>query len=333
MGGPQAPPAYGFRSIGPADFVDGYRVIADVGAATIGYSVVGTRGERLVLARATFGGPGDDAGVELLWLHELDADGRITADVAFDEDDLVAAFVELDDRFHRAEGAGTSALGVLTTRFINARDWDALRGIMADDFVLVDHRPASLGELHGADEYFRSVMPLFDLIPDFQLFAAVIHEARPTSAFGELLGSGTNSEGSRVELRFLSVGVEVDGKLSRAEYFAPEDFDQAMARFRMLDSQHGDRLENTATELSERHNSYFEARDWAAYEAQLAEDVAFDDRRRGFGMTAFGRSAQMELSRSVAEVAVRFQLSHLAIRGELLVLDRWSPPAAVARRS
>ena len=84
------------------------RAIADVGVTNITSTVIATRGERLVLARIRVSNRDlqpEEFGVEMLGIVEIDADERIAAHVAFDLDDIDAAFEELDARYLAGEAA------------------------------------------------------------------------------------------------------------------------------------------------------------------------------------------------------------------------------------
>src|SRR3978361_2389680 len=70
--------------------------------------VVATRGERLALGRTRVSGDGqwpDVVGVEVLNVVEVDAEDRIPAGVAFDPEDVDAAFAERESRYLAGEAA------------------------------------------------------------------------------------------------------------------------------------------------------------------------------------------------------------------------------------
>ena len=84
------------------------RAIADIGFTNVTSTVIATRGERLALTRARYSGrdQGPEAfHAEALGIVEIDADERIAAIVAFDLDDIDAAFEELDARYLAGEAA------------------------------------------------------------------------------------------------------------------------------------------------------------------------------------------------------------------------------------
>ena len=72
----------------------------------------------------------------------------------------------------------------------------------------------------------------------------------------------------------------VDGEMvSRCEVFDEANLDPALARFDQL-SRPTPRLENAASQVSERHSAHFAARDWDELAEVLADDILVDDRRR-----------------------------------------------------
>ena len=80
-------------------------------------TVIATRGERLVLGRIRISTRISlrHSTVELLSVIEIDTDDRIVARVAFDPDDIDAAFAELDARYLAGEAAAHAHTWSLVT--------------------------------------------------------------------------------------------------------------------------------------------------------------------------------------------------------------------------
>src|SRR6185312_6172705 len=114
-------------------------------------------------------------------------------------------------------------------------------------------------------------------------------------------------------------------RISRLEIFDDSDLDAALARFDELQPQ-APRAENAATQLSQRFNVCFAARDWAAMAELLSDDTVMDDRRRVVnGGVRYGRDAEIASERAVAGVGVtNYTQSVIAIRGGRLALSRYS---------
>ena len=84
------------------------------------------------------------------------------------------------------------------------------------------------------------------------------------------------------------------------------------------------RLENAASQVTERFLACFAARDWDAFTEILADDISTDDRRRVVNAgIRHGRDAEIQDLRSAADLGVTNLTSDvIATRGERLVLIR-----------
>ena len=84
------------------------QVQADLGVTHATPTVIAVRGERLALSRVRYSGHNQELGAfvaEMLIVFEMNADGGFAAAIAFDLDDLDAAFEELDARYLAGEAA------------------------------------------------------------------------------------------------------------------------------------------------------------------------------------------------------------------------------------
>ena len=54
-------------------------------------------------------------------------------------------------------------------RSYNARDWEALRAVFADDFTLVDHRSIAMWTVDGPDDIVRQFRESMQTVPDVRL--------------------------------------------------------------------------------------------------------------------------------------------------------------------
>ena len=105
-------------------------------------SVIATRGERLALTRIRSSNRDPrqgDFGVEMLNIVEIDTDERIVAHVAFDPNDIDAAFEELDARYLAGEGAAHAHTWSVIAQHL--RRVQPTR-IPVDDTGLGQHRPS-----------------------------------------------------------------------------------------------------------------------------------------------------------------------------------------------
>src|SRR5262249_37348937 len=135
--------------------------------------VVATRGRRLALTHGRFELAGGDVGPsesEWLVVEESDEHDKRVAMVAFDPDNLDAAYTELDERYAAGEAAPYGGIWELRiSRAVAARDGSALASMFAPDCVIEDHRPLGFLTFHSGDEYVASVRALLDLRPDAAL--------------------------------------------------------------------------------------------------------------------------------------------------------------------
>jgi hypothetical protein len=242
-----------------------------------------TRGERLALHSTTFGGRAPEGGGEVeseahLDLVEVDAQGRIVANLLFDIADEATAFAELDARF---EVIDRSAGAVWIRAFGSAlerRDWDAVAALYTPDFVGSDHRLAGWGTLRGPAAFLESLRQMFAFAPDARMRADHLR-THERGAIKSVCWVGTR-EGGAFESAFVSV-VELapDGRALRADFYDPPHLPKALARFEALRPDPLRIPPNASTRANDRWWALAEAGDWDAVRA-LTEGMAFEDRRR-----------------------------------------------------
>ncbi len=104
-------------------------------------TVIAVRGEHLTFSRVRYSGQDQELGaflVEILVVFEINAEHRFVAAVAFDPDDIVAAFEELNARYLAGEAAAYARTWSVITREYAALNRGELPPTMPD---WVDHRP------------------------------------------------------------------------------------------------------------------------------------------------------------------------------------------------
>ena len=297
------------------------QAVAETGTDSMTSAVLAIRGEHLVLCRTSLFGRDDQPGayhIEMLSVVEIDADGQLATHVAFDPDDLDAAFAELDARYVVGEAAA------------NARTWSLIAESYAairrhelppitPDCVTIDHRRAVSFAPGDLIAYIRSGRELGE---EFQPRIEVVHRLTNRGAVITYAAHGTSSEGFEAEWREVSLSM-VDGDLiNRCELFGDADVAAAIARFDAL-SQPARRLENAASQVYERLWTYFKADDWRAVAELFAGNIANDDRRRVVNAgIEHGRDVQVANLRRLADIGANIVSSVLATRGERLILNR-----------
>ncbi|OBJ08137.1 regulator [Mycobacterium sp. 1465703.0] len=297
------------------------RALAEV-APTITSAVTATRGDRVALTHIC--APDRDLrhgefGVEMLGVVEIGTDGRITAHVLFDPDDIDGAFAELDARYLAGEAAA------------HADTWSVVAGVPARFNrhelpattpypVYIDHRPVV--SIEDAD-LAASIRAVWDITSDASVYIEAGHQLSEHGAvFTEVLKM-TSQEGFDAEVRMIMMFTVEGGLISRVEVFDEADLDTALTRFDDLHSP-PEQLENAASRMGERFLAHFKARNWDGMAQILADDFSQDDRRRMIGAgVRHGRDAQIADMRAIADLRTKYLTSTvMATRGERLALVR-----------
>nr|WP_237162457.1 BTAD domain-containing putative transcriptional regulator [Mycolicibacterium fortuitum] len=306
---------------GRGDVIADASRIARVGAQTITAEVIATRGARLVLSRVRYsGGDGQQETfhVDALDIVEIDADEHLVAHVAFDPDDLDAAFEELDARYLAGEAAAyADTWPVITEGYAALNRHEA--PLVTPDFVNVDHRP---GVAFTSGELLRYLNASWEVSPDLKGHIETVHRLNKLGAVITHAAYGCSHEGFDAEWREVAL-FTVDGVVSRCEMYDESDLDAALAKFDEL-TQEAPPLENTASRVCAQLYAYLGARDWDAVADMLADDVCNDDRRRVVSSDIQrGRAAQIANLRAVVGVGVtNFSTAATATRGNRLALQR-----------
>ncbi|WP_248923671.1 BTAD domain-containing putative transcriptional regulator [Mycobacterium sp. 3-98] len=298
------------------------RTVADLWTTKVMPTTIATRGRRLALMRLRFSGR--DQGpesflTEVLGVLEIDSDERIVAVVFFEVDDFDVAIAELDARYLAGEAAPYARAWQVIALGYAAANRNEVPG-MTPDSVFVDHRAVLAAEREDLTGYLPA---LWDLTPDVRVYVEAVHRLNELGAVMTHTARGTSQEGFDAEWRTVVVGV-TDGDLyHRVEVFDESDLDAALARFEELHRQ-APRLQNTASQVSDRFLAHFAARDWGAMAEMTADDFSSDDRRRVVGAgVQLGRDVDIDNMRAWADVGIASMTSHvIATRGDRLFLGR-----------
>ncbi|OBK31990.1 regulator [Mycobacterium sp. 1245111.1] len=300
--------------------VGGVQTAADLGAQHIRSTAIATRGDRLALSRSRYSGRDQRPEAfysEALGVFEIDVDGRVVAHVAFDLQDIDAAFEELETRYLAGEAAANAHTWSLVRRAYAALNRRELPPT-AQDWVDIDHRrlaPIAAGDL-GA--YLRAT---WDLSPQSGIYIETVHRLSKVGAVVTHVVKGTSQQGFDAEWRTIDLSMYEGDQIKRSELFDETDLEAAIARFDEL-NRPAPRLENAASQVDNRFNAYFTARDWAAMRGVLADDVWADDRRRVVNAGVVrGSEALIANMQAIADVgAADPTWTFIATRGERLVL-------------
>ncbi|MFI5508308.1 BTAD domain-containing putative transcriptional regulator [Mycobacterium sp. NPDC051804] len=294
------------------------KAMAEIGCSNITSTPLAVRGKRLVLARHTFDAPDwPELDVETVDVVEVNDDGQIVAEIAFDADDLDAASAELDARYLAGEAASNATTwSVVTRAYTEANNKKQL--MLSPDAVTVDHRR---GRAFSPGEMAEYMYATWNLAPDVCAYIEVVHRLSQFGTVVTHVARGASQQGFEAEWRELILATVDADLIDRCEMFDEADLDAALARFDEL-SRPARQLENDAVRVGDRLRALFEARDWTALAELYADDVAGDDRRRVIGGGArSGKDTEIVNMRAMAELnAPRIHATVLAVRGQRLAL-------------
>jgi hypothetical protein len=299
-----------------------FKTIAEVGARRVDVRRLASRGPRLELHHALFrGSEGEE--VAALTVFEFDAAGLLRSYDVFDEDDLDAAYDELDARYMAGEGAPfaeslTCWRQVLTAT--NSGDNAAVLSSLSPDLVAV-FRGSLMAPPLDREGYVAAIAEGRKLVPDRCIRVMEMLRVRRSGAVAALESSGHDLEGGAIVWKSVLVVIAhpETALIERIEFFDPEDVDAALARFEELTAgpeDPGQRFERTV-------NAAFRTGDWAALTALYHPRAVLEDRRSvvGGGRQIRGPGAIVREIAAAREVgATEVVTGTLATRGGLLRL-------------
>ena len=294
------------------------RAVADVGVTHFTSTVIAIRGRRLALGcYSVFDGW---SGSKVLCVSEINAENQIVARVAFDSDDIDAAFAELDARYLAGEAAPYAHIWTAVAQVQAAYNRHEVPRATAD-FVNIDHRR---GRAFAPGDTIPYIRATYDLAPNVKGHLEAVHRLGNLGVVITAILTGTSQEGFAFEWREVALFAFEGDMVSRFEIFDEADLDAALARFDELQPQ-APRLENAASQVGERFWKHFAAREWAAMAELIADDIFSDDRRRVVnGGIRRGRGDHMADMRGIAEVLPDEVITPtvVATRGARLALTR-----------
>ncbi|TPG32059.1 BTAD domain-containing putative transcriptional regulator [Mycolicibacterium hodleri] len=210
--------------------IEDLRAFTAVGLTNATFTVLATRGERLVLSRTTLrrgDSRSDGVHTDMFSIAEVDADGRMIATVLFDPDDPDAAIAELDARYLAGEAAPYERTWSTIARNYSAFNRQEFPPT-TPDWVTIDHRRTTSVESDDLPEYIRSV---WDDLADFTVYIENVHQVSELGAVFTQTESGRSRDGFDAEWREVALLVFDGDAISRCELFDESDLDVALARF------------------------------------------------------------------------------------------------------
>ncbi len=214
--------------------IEDLRAVTDVEITNATSDAIATRGGRLALARARYSrghGEPDPFHVDFLQLVEIDAEDRITAFIAFDANDIDAAFGELDARYLAGEAAAYSPVWTFITNAYATLNRHELPP-KTSDWATVDHRARTTFAGDGLTAYLRAG---WDLTPDIKMYIEAVPRISDAGAVLTHRLDGSSREGFDAEWRMILLLTIAGGLVKHGELFDEADLDAALARFDELD--------------------------------------------------------------------------------------------------
>ena len=191
---------------------------------------IAIRGSRLSLTHARWVDeeqPGSPVTIELVGVMEVDDAGLHRENVAFDPDDIDAAFAELEARYLAGEAAthAETWLGLMDAyAAFNRGEVPAVAAQTVD----IDHRPlapiASGDLLAYLDKFVSDLAGL-------RTYAESVHRLSDSAAVVTHVAVGTSQSGFDAEWRMVYFATLKDRLINRGEIFEEADLDVATARF------------------------------------------------------------------------------------------------------
>jgi class 3 adenylate cyclase/ketosteroid isomerase-like protein/tetratricopeptide (TPR) repeat protein len=315
----------GHVTAGRERFIEDLQAAREVGVTRLTLTPLAVRGERLALGRVVASGDRPDLyAVEMLNVLEVDDEGRLAREALFDAEDLDAALVELDDRFIAGEGAELAETYEDVRRFVNAyntRDWDTCAEIFRDDIVYIDHRPASHGEVRGAESVVE-ISRAFSELATVRIRVERYLRVDDRGVLMRMIDAGSTADGGAFEIPSLVLVVRTpDRRVARIERFPDDAPDEALARYEALASVPV-LLENAATASARRGVELMLSGDWETHATLFAPEYVFEDRRAGLGSTLTYDANVGQVRELAPHGLSRVSMDVIAVRGERLMLMR-----------
>lgn len=122
------------------------------------------------------------------------------------------------------------------TAWVNA-DWDVHQGVLTPDLEFVDHRPASLGPMHGRRAYIEATRVIREMFTEVESRVIEQHVVAPFGSLAHTALRCTTIDGGEVEIETLNLNIYRGEAICRIEFFPPDRLDDALRRIETLRHQ------------------------------------------------------------------------------------------------
>jgi len=310
------------------------------GRSTVETEVLATLGDRHALHRVRMEWSDDtlqprseparglagDVTYDLLLVSRTDRDGADLHDDMFEAEQLALAVACLVERWADDELGGDDraramqwAEGWHYAETINAHDWERRESQLSNDIVLIDHRPATVGDLRGSaavTDWERTAVEAADRI-SVQLLDILALTENATLVRG--VTTGSVHEGSFEIRSLIAASCGPDGRFDRLEYFAEDHPAAAWAAFERMERVVP--LPHPALALRRRWATAAAAGALETVRAMYIPDARTEDRRPGAQMTVSGDDAHLANAVAIPS-GTSIELEELASFGSRVALLR-----------
>jgi DNA-binding SARP family transcriptional activator len=303
------------RSLNGSQAVAGLRVVFD-GRGHFEDEAIATRGRSLALTRTTLRIPSPEATDTVLIATELDDDGLFLRSTMFDANDVDGAIAKIDDMFVAGEGAPHADVLRLASAFFDAQeghDIDAIRALLAPEFVHRDHRRAGTSKF-VAEDWLTLLHETYNFVSPTTVRVEHVAELSSLGGLWACVSTGTHETGGPWEVSWLVAMRVTNGRISSLDFFDEHDVEAARA---VLGSS--EPFENTAWRASVRNRDACNRRDWQGLLDNMAPGFVYADRHL---VHLEGDDTLVNLRFLFTLDQFTWEGSLLATRGELLALAR-----------
>jgi class 3 adenylate cyclase/ketosteroid isomerase-like protein len=320
--------------------IHGDEAIADLcatfefGESSWSTQAIAIRGERLALLHRQWRGAGQDyaqSELEFLDVIECDEAGRVLWEIAFEADDLDAAYSRLDQLYTDGEGKPYRTAVDAINEYCSAAaegDWERVAARLSDDFTATNRRSTTNQGARATRQqwlaWLRTARDELGVHGRLRVenFVCLSHDA------AVIAGTFSGSQDGGPFFGRVIVVLALDGdKLKSTDAYDTQDLDRALARYEEL-TRSTNTIENAATRAIERFAAVWSAGDWEGVISTMAPTQRLVDRRQ---------SAQNELGPEEIRITLRNALDlgpsewtgeTIATRGDRLALTRrrWYGP-------
>jgi class 3 adenylate cyclase/tetratricopeptide (TPR) repeat protein len=287
--------------------------------------VVAIRGDHLTLNRMVISREDSTFGGQSLEVAEIDDDGRATASIHFDIDDLAGAQAELNRRYREElQPEQRAMLDFLTEIGPDYQSPALVRSSVTDDFEWVDHRLVGFPTA-DAEAWVEMVEASAEQLGNRQMLMRRLLAISENAVLidGEIQGGDNVWTG-------LTLIVRRDDRFCRTEIFPTTDVDRALARYAELTESSASRerppLRNRASDVAHASSAaVYDDRDLDAGLALLADDFLGEDRRPLVGASLRKPDLAANFSEALRHGGDYFwTLEVLALAGDRLSLSRFT---------